>query len=80
MRQFRIIVLLLVAVVLVVFAVQNAEQITLKLLFWNFEISTALMMLICFALGSVFMLIYTIPIVGRMKREAGPGKTTNDLS
>lgn len=77
MRQFRIIVLLLVAVVLVVFAVQNAEQITLKLLFWNFEISTALMMLICFALGSVFMLIYTIPIVARMKRKAAPGNTTN---
>ena len=79
MRQFRIIVLLLVAVVLVVFAVQNAEQITLKLLFWNFEISTALMMLICFALGSVFMLIYTIPIVARMKRKAAPGNTTNDM-
>lgn len=79
MRQFRIIVLLLVAVVLVVFAVQNAEQITLKLLFWNFEISTALMMLICFALGVVFMLIYTIPIVARMKRKGGPGNNTNDM-
>lgn len=61
------------ALVLVAFAVQNAEIIPVQLLFWEFEISTALLMLLCFALGSVFMLMYTIPIVARMRKKSDSG-------
>jgi uncharacterized integral membrane protein len=69
MKYFKIFSFLVIAIMLVAFAVQNAALITVKLLFWQFEVSTALLILICFALGAVVMLFFTVPVFMKNQRK-----------
>jgi uncharacterized integral membrane protein len=51
MMKARIIITILLAIFLVVFTVQNSDTAIVKLLYWQFEIPRALLILICICIG-----------------------------
>jgi len=58
--QFFVIVALLVAVLAILFAVQNPLTVTIKFLLWKFQGSFALILLACFALGFVTSVLLSL--------------------
>ncbi|MEQ8338207.1 MAG: LapA family protein [Cyclobacteriaceae bacterium] len=70
MRYIRIIFILLIALVIVVFSVQNAEVVEVRFLGWRLESSRALIMLICVGIGSLGTILALLPaIFGRKEKE-----------
>lgn len=51
MKRIYSILVLLIALLFVVFIIQNAEMVDLTFLIWGLEISKALLMMICAAVG-----------------------------
>ena len=64
--QLQLIVAIIVAILAVVFALQNAVPITVSFLTWRFESSLALVLLIVLALGILMSLLVSVP--SRVKR------------
>jgi len=64
--QLQLIVAIVVAILAVVFALQNAVPITVSFLTWRFESSLALVLLITVALGVIMSLLVSVP--SRIKR------------
>ncbi|MCH7952098.1 LapA family protein [Patescibacteria group bacterium] len=60
---------LIIATISVIFAVQNAVPITVKLLFWKFEASLAIVLVITFILGLLMGILTFVP--GRIKKGIG---------
>jgi uncharacterized integral membrane protein len=58
---FRYITLIIIALLLVIFAIQNSHEVTINLWFWEFRTSLALALVICIILGFVLSLIYFYP-------------------
>ncbi|MEQ9220672.1 MAG: LapA family protein [Cyclobacteriaceae bacterium] len=70
MRYIRIIFILLIALVIVVFSVQNAEVVEVRFLGWRLESSRALIMLVCVGIGSLGTILALLPaIFGRKEKE-----------
>jgi len=59
--QLQLIVAIIVAILAVVFALQNAVPITVSFLTWRFESSLALVLLITLALGIIMSLLVSVP-------------------
>ena len=59
--QLQLIVAIIVAILAVVFALQNAVPITVSFLTWRFESSLALVLLITVALGILMSLLVSVP-------------------
>ena len=59
--QLQLIVAIIVAILAVVFALQNAVPITVSFLTWRFESSLALVLLITVALGVIMSLLVSVP-------------------
>ncbi len=53
----RIVLLILSALILVIFALQNTEIVQIKLLFWQANIPRALLILTCISVGVIIGLI-----------------------
>jgi uncharacterized integral membrane protein len=66
--QLQLIVAIIVAILAVVFALQNAVPITVSFLTWRFESSLALVLLITFALGILMSLLVSVPSMIKRKR------------
>lgn len=64
-----LIVSLLIAVLAIVFAVQNAAPVTVTFLLWQFKGSLALILLLTFVLGVVVALLAVLPGIVRRSRE-----------
>lgn len=64
------IITIIAAVLLVVFAVQNSEVASLKLFFWEIQMSLALMLLFLFILGAGFGYFFHILVLRRKKKRA----------
>ncbi len=63
---------LLIAVLAIVFAVQNAAPVTVTFLLWQFKGSLALILLLTFVLGVIVALLAVLPgIVRRSSEIAG---------
>ena len=78
--QLFLILGLLVAIVAVVFALQNSTPITVSLLVWRFEGSLALVLLIALTLGVITSLLVSAPTVIRRSRgSAGEKKKIQQL-
>ena len=75
MRYIRIIFILLIALVLVVFSVQNAEVVEVRFLGWRLESSRALIMLICVGIGSLGTILALLPAIFGRKEK---GNTDTD--
>jgi len=66
--QVFLIAALIVAILAVVFAIQNAVPVTVGFLTWRFEGSLALVLLITFALGVITSLLFSLPGMIRRRR------------
>jgi len=67
---------LFIALILVLFAVQNAGQVTVNLLFWSFPVSLAVILMVCLFLGA---LIGSIISVFSLKKKAGKKEKVQDM-
>jgi len=78
--QLQLIVAIIVAILAVVFALQNAVPITVSFLTWRFESSLALVLLIVLALGILMSLLVSVPSrVKRMKLISNQKKKIQEL-
>tara|TARA_Y100001972_G_C7665421_1_gene336306 strand:+ start:3495 stop:3719 length:225 start_codon:yes stop_codon:yes gene_type:complete len=69
MRYIRIILILLIALLIVVFSVQNAEVVEVRFLAWRLESSRALIMLICVGIGSLGTIVALLPAIFGKKEK-----------
>ncbi len=78
---FLMIVALVIVVLAAVFAIQNAEPVTVQFLFWQTqEISLALVLLLTFIAGVVVSLLVTLPgMIRRERRIASQKKKLADV-
>ncbi len=67
--QRTLIFALIAAIILVVFTIQNAAIVDLKLWFWEVKSSQALIILITLALGSIIGVLVSIPSRSKKKKE-----------
>jgi len=58
--RIRVFITVLLAILLVIFTIQNSEIVVVKLAFWNFNIPRALLILISFCMG--VLLVILIPV------------------
>jgi len=78
--QLQLIVAIVVAILAVVFALQNAVPITVSFLTWRFESSLALVLLITVALGVIMSLLVSVPSkIKRMKLISSQKKKIQEL-
>jgi uncharacterized integral membrane protein len=49
----KAIIILLLAILLIIFALQNTELVHVKLWFWGMDIPLALLIFVCFAIGVI---------------------------
>jgi lipopolysaccharide assembly protein A len=59
----KLIILMLFALLLVIFAIQNAHSVTIKLWFWQFHASMALALMICLVSGFLLSFFYFLPLL-----------------
>jgi len=59
--QLWLIMAIVIAMLVVIFALQNAIPITVSFLTWKFESSLALILLITIALGALMSLLVSVP-------------------
>jgi len=78
MKQFRIIIILLFTFVVVIFSIQNSEVVEVNFLAWTIEISRALLMLACAAIGSISTILALIPTLFGKKKKSDPPEQIED--
>jgi len=66
--QLQLIVAIIVAILAVVFALQNAVPITVSFLTWRFESSLALVLLTTLALGILMSLLVSVPSMVKTRK------------
>jgi putative membrane protein len=66
----RIIISILLAILLVVFTIQNSEIITVRLYFWDTNIPGALLFLICLCIGVFIGILIPVKKKHSEKEEA----------
>lgn len=49
----KIIIIILLAVLLIIFVLQNTEMVLIKFWFWDLSIPRALLLFVCFAMGLI---------------------------
>jgi lipopolysaccharide assembly protein A len=65
----RTILILLVALAAVVFAVQNADVVTVDVLFWKLDASLAIVVALCVIAGTLLGALISVPRIYRMRAE-----------
>jgi uncharacterized integral membrane protein len=71
---FKVISLMVIALLLVIFAIQNSHEVIINLWFWGFRTSLALALIICLAGGFLLSLIYFIPLLRNKHKSRRTGK------
>jgi len=78
--QLWLIIAIVVAMLAVIFALQNAIPITVSFLTWKFESSLALVLLIAIALGVLMSLMVSVPSkIKNMKLILNQKRKINEL-
>lgn len=78
--QIFLLVAILVAALAVIFAVQNTELVTVDFLFWSFQGSLALILLVALAAGAIASSLASIPSMFRSHRSvAGQHRKVEQL-
>ena len=65
--KIKVIIIILLAILLIVFVLQNTEIVNVNFFFWDLSIPRALLLFVCFAVGLIFGLL--IPS-SRLKKAA----------
>ena|SRR5208337_289347 len=68
----KLLIALFLTLIIVIFAVQNAEPVTINLFFWSFSISLAIIMVVCIFCGALVGSLFSIVSMSRKnaKKEA----------
>lgn len=69
MTQFYLIVALLLATLVAVFAVQNAAEITIRFLVWTFQSSVVVVILISAGMGALLAALVSLPQTLKARRR-----------
>ena len=68
--QIILIVLLILAILLVIFTLQNSSEITINLFFWEIaDVPLALVIIGCIIIGYLLSVIYFSPRLWKVKKE-----------
>lgn len=67
MNFMRLIFLLIVMLVAVIFAAQNATPVTIDLFLWRIDSSLAVVIATCFAIGIIAGILFAVPSLYRMR-------------
>jgi uncharacterized integral membrane protein len=74
----KLIFALVIILFIVIFAVQNAGQVTISFLFWDFYISLAVILMVCIFCGAIVGMLFTmISRSKKMKDKIEPGTKKN---
>ena len=70
MQVVIIVTLLIIAVLLVIFTLQNATEISVNIFFWEIaNVPVVLVIIVCIIIGYLLATIYYYPLVWKFKRE-----------
>ena len=72
MSNAKLIASLILAGLVVLFAIQNAEVVEVRFLFWSLLISRALLLFLVFAFGMVVGWLLHRPLAGREQTDSLP--------
>ncbi len=75
--QFVLLIILLLAILLVIFALQNAVQVEIAFFMWQAEMSLALVLLLCVALGGILGALFSLPGLWKKNSQLKALKTKN---
>ena len=74
MHQFYLIGFLIVAVAIATFAIQNSGEVLVKFMWWQFQSSLVVVILISTALGAIMAILLSLPgafrLRGRSREQA----------
>ncbi len=77
--QKTLLVILLFAILIVIFALQNSAEVVINLWFWSINISLALIVILAFALGALVGILFSIP-QRRRKKSLSPVRDSNEAT
>ena len=69
MAQFYVIVALLVAILVAIFAVQNAQEVNIRFLVWTFQSSVVVVILISLGMGALLAALISLPQTLKARRR-----------
>jgi uncharacterized integral membrane protein len=72
--NLQLVLILVLAIFLVIFTLQNAESVAIKLFFWNVNIPLVLLILVCLLIGYLLPHFSYIPRIWRLKSELSKTK------
>ena len=75
--QSFLIAALVIAILTVIFALQNPIPVVVTFMFWKFEGSLALVLMLTFALGALVSLLVSIPAMLKRKSAISNQKKNN---
>ncbi len=78
--QIYLLFAVIIAIIAVIFGLQNPVNVTVNFLFWKFEGSLALVLLITFGLGFITSLLTSLPGIIRRKKETLNTKRSTEES
>lgn len=70
----QLVLVLILAIFLVLFTLQNAESVAIKLFFWNINVPLVLLILICLLIGYLLPHFSYIPRIWKLKSELSRAK------
>jgi len=69
MKQFYLMVALLLATLVAIFAVQNAAEVTVRFLVWTFQSSVVVVILVSVGMGALLAALVSIPQTLKARRR-----------
>ena len=69
MAQFYVIIALLLATLVAIFAVQNAQEVNIRFLVWTFQSSVVVVILISLGVGALLAALMSLPQMLRARRR-----------
>ena len=67
--QRSLIFALILAIIVVIFALQNSDAVTVKLWFWEVQSSVALVMLIILLIGAILGVMFSLPSIFKKNKK-----------
>ncbi len=67
--RIRIFITIILVILLVIFTMQNSEIVSIKMFFWLFEMSRALLIIVCISIGLLIGLLIPKKKAKRVKNE-----------
>jgi len=77
-KSISLIISITVLVLAVIFTLQNAGVIQVKILFWSLEASLSLILILTFAIGAISALVVILPIIFTLTKTKNKLMKEND--